>query len=156
MKKKAKKGQGRGTIGAPRRQHTVQAQEDAPSPSHHANANDYVFSASWIEGTRARALARGDTEEVERLDRIIPKEGREAARCAEASAQESAESKQAASEKATKAETAASAAAERGRADEAQDVHRAELKLCKAVWQLQAVQQDCLRRLWVIRLCGLL
>ena len=153
MKKKAKKGQGRGTIGAPRRQHTVQAQEDAPSPSHHANANDYVFSASWIEGTRARALARGDTEEVERLDRLIPKEGREAARCAEASARESAESEQAASVEAAKANAAARAEAERRRADAAQDVRRAEQKLGDAVRDLQAVQ-DCLRKLRAIRLFG--
>ena len=50
-----------------------------------ASNNGYQFSASWIEGVRARALARGDTSEVERMDGMA-EEMHEAAAAAHAEA----------------------------------------------------------------------
>ena len=38
-----------------------------------ASNNGYLFSALWIDGVREQALARDDTDEVKRLDRMSKK-----------------------------------------------------------------------------------
>ena len=44
-----------------------------PSPTTNTKNKGFKFSASWIVGVRARALARGNTSEVKRLDQMVKK-----------------------------------------------------------------------------------